>query len=64
MNVYSEQRPPHALSLVRPSVYSATVADPPRLPRPVLLRYSCGHVGGIGIVWRRQRYLRWARCAK
>ena len=50
---------PHTHPVRIPIVYSATVADPPRLPRPVLLRYSCGHIGGVGVVWRRQRYLQW-----
>jgi hypothetical protein len=48
----------------RPDVYSATVADPPRRPRLVVLRTSCGHALGIGLVWRRQRYLVWKRCTR
>lgn len=46
----------------RPIAYSASVADPPRRPRLVLLRSSCRHVLGVGLVWRRQRYLAWKRC--
>ena len=45
-----------------PDAYSASIADPPRRPRPVILRSSCGHVLGVGILWRRQRYIAWKRC--
>jgi hypothetical protein len=47
---------------MRPIAYSSTVADPPRLPRPTLLRSPCGHVLGVGIVWRRQRFVAWKAC--
>lgn len=47
---------------MRPSAYSASVADPPPHPRLVVLRSSCGHVLGVGVVGRRQRYLAWKRC--
>lgn len=47
----------------RPHAYSASVADPPPRARPVVLRSSCGHLLGVGIVGRRQRFLAWKRCS-
>lgn len=47
-----------------PIAYSASVADPPRWLRPVLLRSSCGHLLGVGLVWHRQRYVAWKRCSR
>lgn len=47
-----------------PDAYSASVADPPPHPHPVLLRNTCGHVLGVGIVGRRQRFLVWKRCPR
>lgn len=47
-----------------PRAYSSSVADPPRLPRLVVLRSSCGHVLGVGVVGRRQRCLAWKRCTQ
>jgi hypothetical protein len=54
----------HRARWIRPHAYSATVANPPPRPRPVVLRSSCGHVLGVGIVGRRQRYIAWKRCAR
>ena len=45
----------------RPIVYATSVAEPPRFPRLIVLRSSCGHALGVGLVWRRQRYLAWKR---
>ena len=44
---------------VRPQAYRATVADPPRFPRPVILRSSCGHTLGVGYVFKHQGYMVW-----
>lgn len=46
----------------RPLAYATSVAAPPRRPRLILLRGSCGHLLGAGIVWHRQRYLAWKAC--
>lgn len=54
-------QPGHEHPWIRPLAYSASVADPVPTPRPVLLRGSCGHVLGVGLVWRRQRYIAWKR---
>lgn len=47
-----------------PDAYSASLAEPRRFPRAVVLRSSCGHMLGVGIVWRRQRYIAWKRCTR
>jgi hypothetical protein len=61
----STNTPAHARARwVLPHVYSASVADPPPRPRPVVLRSSCGHALGVGVVGRRQRYLAWATCSR
>ena len=49
---------------VRPWVYAATMSQPLRRPRVTVLRSSCGHVLGVGLVWRRQQYAAWKRCAR
>ena len=46
----------------RPTYTNATVANPPRRARVVLLRSSCGHVLGVGVIGKRQRIIRWAVC--
>lgn len=59
----STNGPVHRRSrLTRPRVYRATVANPPRVPRPVVLRSSCGHLLGIGYVWGHQGFLTWKAC--
>lgn len=63
MTVYTDATPHRRARLRRPTVYSAPVADPPPFPRPVILRSSCGHLLGVGIVGHRQRYLAWGRCS-
>lgn len=61
MSIYTDK--PHTRAeWMRPIAYSASVADPPRWPRPVVLRSSCGHVLGVGVVGRRQRFVAWKRC--
>jgi hypothetical protein len=57
----STNRPAHRPRW-RFDAYAASVAQP-RRPRPVVLRSSCGHVLGVGIVGRRQRYLAWRTCS-
>jgi hypothetical protein len=52
----------HRARWVRPRAYSTSVADAPRRPRFVILRSSCGHVLGVGIVGKRQSYLAWRSC--
>lgn len=47
---------------VRPRAYSASMAFPQTRPRLVILRSSCGHMLGVGIVGKRQRYLAWKTC--
>lgn len=63
MTAYTNAPPHRRARWIRPIAYSASVAAPPTWPRPVILRSSCGHVLGIGLVWRRQRYVAWKRCA-
>lgn len=46
----------------RPRAYSTSLASPRRRPSFVILRSSCGHMLGVGLVWRRQRYLAWKAC--
>jgi hypothetical protein len=48
---------------ILPHAYATSVAEPPPRPRPVVLRSSCGHLLGVGIVGRRQRYLAWKTCS-
>lgn len=56
-------RQPHTrATLRRPIMYRTSVANPPRRPRLLVLRSSCGHVLGVGYVWRKQGYLTWAVC--
>lgn len=62
MTVASNAAPHRRASWRRPIAYSTTVADPPRIPRPVLLRSSCGHLLGIGWLGGRQSYIAWRRC--
>lgn len=52
----------HRRRFRRPIAYRTSVANPPRRPRLVLLRSSCGHLLGAGYVWKRQGYIAWARC--
>jgi hypothetical protein len=54
----------HRARWTMPRAYSSSVADPPQRPRLVLLKSSCGHVLGVGVVGQRQRYLAWKRCAR
>jgi hypothetical protein len=55
---------PHARAQWRrPIAYATSVADPPRVPRPVLLRSSCGHVLGVGVVGKRQRFIAVRKCS-
>jgi hypothetical protein len=58
----SSPRIHHRARWRRPIAYRDTVADPPRLPRLVLLRSTCGHMLGLGYVWRHQGYIAWKRC--
>lgn len=46
----------------RPTYVNASMADPLPFPRPVLLRSSCGHILGAGVVGRRQRFIQWKSC--
>lgn len=55
--------PPHRRArLRRPTYTNASVASPPKRPRLMLLRSSCGHVLGVALVGRRQRVVQWAAC--
>lgn len=47
---------------VRPLAYSTSLANPFSRPRLVILRSSCGHMLGVGVVWKRQAYLTWKAC--
>ena len=63
MSPVSASGPAHTRAhWMRPIAYSSSIAKPFRRPRLVLLRSSCGPVLGVGIAWRRQRYLAWKRC--
>ena len=58
-------RPTHSRATwARPMAYRTTVAHPPRLPRLVVLRSSCGHALGVGYVWKRQGFVTWKRCRR
>lgn len=46
----------------RPVAYRTSVANPPRFPRPLILRSSCGHALGIGYVFKKQGYIAWKQC--
>lgn len=46
----------------RPDIYRTSVASPPRFPRLVILRSSCGHALGVGYVWKHQGYIRVRSC--
>ena len=46
----------------RPIAYRTSLAEPRRLPRPVVLRSSCGHALGLGYVWRKQGYVAVRSC--
>lgn len=61
MNAYTDK--PHTKATwIRPIVYSASLAEPRSKPRVKILRSSCHHALGVGLVWRRQRYLTWKAC--
>lgn len=58
---YTDQ--PHAKAAWRrPIAYRSALADQRRLPRPVLLRSSCGHVLGVGYIWRKQGFITVRTC--
>jgi hypothetical protein len=62
MNVY-ESGPIHdRAKWKKPTAYRTSVGEPPRFPRLVVLRSSCGHVLGVGYVWRHQGYIAWKSC--
>ncbi len=46
----------------KPDAYSASMAHPRKYPKVMLLRSSCGHVLGVGLVWKRQSFVAWKRC--
>lgn len=48
----------------RPIAYSASMAEPKRFPRPMILRDSRGYALGVGIVGKRQRILAVRRCSR
>ena len=57
------QNPIHKRPEFRRLTYTnATVANPPRHARLMFLRSSCGHVLGLGVVGKRQRFIQWAVC--
>jgi hypothetical protein len=39
-----------------------SLASPRNRPKAVILRSSCGHVLGVGLIWKRQRYITWKAC--
>lgn len=47
---------------VTPRAYRSSVATPPRFPRLVILRSSCGHALGVGYVWKHQGFIAWKAC--
>lgn len=55
-------RPHSRAQWTRPRAYSASLASPRRHPSLTILRGTCGHALGLGLVWRRQRYLTWKAC--
>lgn len=54
----------HRPHLTRPDVYRATLAAHcrSRFPRPVVLRAGCGHMLGIGYLYKHQGFLTWRSC--
>ena len=52
----------HKAKWRKPDAYHTSVAHPLRYPRPVILRSSCGHIIGIGYVFKKQGYVAWKQC--
>jgi hypothetical protein len=62
MNI-SASGPTHTRArYTRPRAYRTTVANPPRWPRLVVLRSTCGHALGVGYVWHHQGFISWKAC--
>jgi hypothetical protein len=59
----STNGPTHSSARWRwPLAYRTSVAEPPRYPRLLILRSSCGHALGVGYVWRKQGYITVRTC--
>lgn len=60
----ADDRVVHRARWMKPIAYRATVADPPRRPRLLVLRGSCGHMLGVGYVNKHQGYVAWKTCRR